>query len=112
MNAVRRQRPNISSDDIERLLFHLEDARDYIIRYGSAQDCHSPKRAISDQAKRSLDELAGEITGNYEYFWGESVSAAGSEIAFQRSTEKAAKRRRLMGVQIPVRFIKVSGGLI
>ena len=37
MNAVKRQRPNISPDDIERLPFHLEDARNYIVKYSAAE---------------------------------------------------------------------------
>ena len=102
MNAVKRQRPNIAQDDIERLLFHLEDARDYIVKYGAAQGFHSPERTTSDRAMQAIDELAGQITGNPQYFWSDSASAGGNHLAFERGMEKETKRRRLMGVRIPV----------
>ena len=109
MNAVKRQRPSISPDDIERLLFHLEDARDYIIKYGAAQDFHSPERATSDHATQAIDNLAGQITGNPQYFWMGSASAGGNQMAYVRGLEKEAKRRRLMGVRIPVVAMKIAG---
>ena len=109
MNAVKRQRPSISQDDIERLLFHLEDARDYIIKYGAAQGFHSPERATSDRAMQAIDELAGQITGNREYFWMGSASAGGNQTAYERGMEKEAKRRRLMGVRIPVVAMRIAG---
>ena len=109
MNAVKRQRPSISPDDIERLLFHLEDARGYIIKYGAAQGFHSPERAISDHAMQAIDSLAGQITGNREYLWGASVSATGDQMAYKRALAKAARRRKLMGVRIPVRAVRIDG---
>lgn len=102
----RRQKPNISPEDIERLLFHLEDTRQYIVRYGAAQDFHSPERGISGNAMEAIDDLAGQITGNRQYFWQVQATASGNDMAFQRGVEKAAKRRRLMGIRFPVRFIK------
>ena len=110
MNAVKRQRPSISQDDIERLLFHLEDARDYIIKYDAAQGFHSPERATSDHAMQAIDDLAGQITGNPQYFWMGSASAGGNQLAYMLGTEKEANRRRLMGVRIPVRAIRIQGG--
>ena len=107
MNAVKRQRSNISPDDVDRLLFHLEDARNYIIKYGAAQEIHFHNKATTDKANDAIDSLAELITGNKQYFWGTSASAVGSDIAFQRSTEKATKRRRLMSVQLPVRIIHI-----
>ena len=112
MNAVKRQRPSISPDDIERLLFYLEDGRDYIIKYGAAQGFHSPERATSDHAMQAIDNLAGQITGNPQYFWMGSASAGGNQVAYVRGIEKEAKRRRLMGVRIPVRAIKIEGQVI
>ena len=109
MNAVKRQRPNISSGDIQRLLIHLEDARNYIVKYGAAQDFHSVQRETSDKAMLAIDELAGQITGDKEYLWQVSASAGGSDLEFQRGTEKQAKRRWLMGVHFPLRAIKVEG---
>ena len=109
MNAVKRQRPNISPDDIERLLFHLEDARNYIVKYGAAQDFHSPEKETTDRTMSAIDDLAEQITGRRNYFWGETASAGGNEIAFQRAMEKLAKRRRLLGVHFPLRVIKVDG---
>ena len=103
MNAVKRQRPNISPDDLECLLFHLEDARVYIVKYGAAQGFHSPERATSDHAMQAIDSLAGQITGNPQYFWMGRASAGGNQMAYVRGMEKEAKRRRLMGVRIPVR---------
>ena len=111
MNAVKRQWPSISQDDIERLLFHLEDARDYIIKYGAAQGFHSSERATSDNARSAIDELAGQITGDPQYFWSGSASAGGNPIAFERGTEKEAKRRRLMGVRIPVMAVRIQGSV-
>ena len=111
MNAVKRQRPSISPDDIERLLFHLEDARDYIVKYGAAQDFDSPERATSDHAMQAIDDLAGQITGNPQYFWMGTASAGGNQMAFERGMEKEARRRRLMGVRIPVRAIKLQSNL-
>ena len=107
MNAVKRQRPSISPDDIERMLFHLEDARDYIIKYGTAQGFHSPERAISDHAMQAIDNLAGQITGNPQYFWMGSASAGGNQVDYERGIEKEVRRRRLMGVSIPVGAIRI-----
>ena len=109
MNAVKRQRPTISQDDIERLLFHLEDARAYVIKYGAAQGFHSIERAMADKTHSAIDDFAGQITGNREYFWQTTASAGGSEIAYQRGMDKAAKRRRLMGVNFPVRALRIQG---
>ena len=111
MNAIRRQRPSISPDDIERLLFHLEDARNYVIKYGSAQDFNSPEKATAERVIYAVDELALQITGKNRYFWGETASAGGNEIAFERAQEKLAKRRRLMGLSIPLRAIKIQADL-
>lgn len=105
----RRQKPNISSDDIERLLFHLEDARNFIVRYGAAKDFHSPERATSDNAKQAIDALAGDITGNREYFWQAHATAGGNDASVGRGKQKAAKRRRLMGIRFPVSAMKVRG---
>lgn len=102
----RRQKPNISPDDIERLLFHLEDARQYIVRYGAAQDFHSPERGISGSAMAAIDDLALQITGNRQYFWQTQATAGGNDMAFQQSVDKATKRQRLMGIRFPVRFFK------
>jgi hypothetical protein len=102
----RRQKPNISQDDIERLLFHLEDTRNYIVRYGAAKDFHSAERGISGNALGAIDDLALQITGNRQYFWQTQATAGGSDKAFQLSVEKKAKRRRLMGIRFPVRFLK------
>ena len=109
MNAVKRQRPTISSDDIERLLFHLEDARNYIVKYGAAQDFHSREKEATDGTMNAIDDLAEQITGTHNYFWSETASAGGNEIAFQRAMEKQAKRRWLMGVHLPLRAIKIEG---
>jgi len=107
---VRRQRPNISPDEIERLLFHLEDARNYIVKYGAAQGIHSPTKLVAETTTDAIDELAWHITGNKQYFLAESVSATGDEKTYERATQKAANRRQLMGVHIPVRAMKVPGG--
>ena len=109
MNAVKRQRPSISQDDIERLLFHLEDARDYIIKYGAAQDFHSPERATSDHAMQAIDDLARQITGNPQYFWMGNASATGDQLAYERALAKGARRRRLTGVRIPLRVERITG---
>ncbi len=111
MNAVKRQKPSISPEDIERLLFHLEDVRDYIIKYGSAQAFHSPARAIADNAKSAIDDLVGQVTGNREYLWGRPANAGGSDAEVQRSADKEARRRRLLGVRIPVRAIRIAANL-
>ena len=112
MNAVKRQRPNISPDDVDRLLFHLEDARNYIIKYGAAQEFHSQNKATTDKAKDAIDNLAELITGNKQYFWGTSASATGNDMAFELAKENNTKRRRLMGIHIPVRAIKIVGKFI
>ena len=85
----------------------MEDARDYIVKYGAAQGFHSPERATSEHAMQAIDNLAGQITGNSQYFWMGSASATGDKRAFDRAMEKDAKRRRLMGIRIPVRVIKI-----
>ncbi len=108
MNAVRRQKPTISPDDVERLLFHLEDARDYIVKYGSAQGFNSQANKIAQQATSAIDDLAGQITGNKQYLWQSGATAGGSDWDFQRGKEKEVKRRRLMGVQIPIRIFKLT----
>ena len=112
MNAVKRQRPNISPDDVDRLLFHLEDARNYIIKYGAAQEFHSQNRATTDKAKDAIDSLAELITGNKQYFWGASASATGNHMVFELAKEKNIKRRRLMGIHIPMRVIKIRGSFV
>ena len=109
MNAVKRQRPNISPDDIQRLLFHLEDTRNYVVKYGAAQDFNSAERETSDKAMLAIDELAGQITGDKEYLWQVSASAGGSDLEFQRGKEKQARRRQLMGVHFPLRAITFHG---
>ena len=109
MNAVKRQRPSISPDDIERLLFHLEDARNFIVKYGAAQDFHSLEKEATDRTMNAIDDLAEQITGRRNYFWSDTASAGGNEIAFQHSTEKEVKRRRLMGVWLPVRALRMIG---
>ena len=109
MNAVKRQRPSISPDDIERLLFHLEDARNYIVKYGAAQDFHSLAKEATDRTMSAIDDLAERITGTRNYFWSDTASAGGNDIAFQRSTEKQVRRRQLMGISIPTRAIKITG---
>ena len=109
MNAVKRQRPNISPDEIERLLFHLEDARSYVVKYGAAQDVHSPAKAVAETTTDAIDELARHITGNKHYFWAEHVSATGDQKAYEQALAKAAKRRKLMGVHFPLRTVKVHG---
>ena len=111
MNAVMRQRPSISPDDIERLLFNLEDARDYIVKYGAAQGFHSSERATSDRAMQAIDELARQITGNPQYFWMGIASATGDQMAYERALAKDARRHTLMGVRIPVRAIKLQSNL-
>lgn len=109
MNAVRRQRPSISPDDIDRLLFHLEDARNFVIKYSSAQDFNSPEKATAERVVYAVDELALQITEDNRYFWGEAASAGGNEIAFQRAMEKQGKRRRLMGIHMPLRATRIFG---
>ena len=109
MNAVKRQLPNISPDDVERLLFHLEDARNYIIKYGAAQEFHSQNKATADTAKDAIDNLAALITGDKQYLWATSASATGNQIAFDLAKEKNIKRLRLMGIYIPVRVRKIQG---
>ena len=111
MNAVKRQRPNISPDDIERLLFHLEDARNYIVKYGAAQDFHSLEKEATDRTMNAIDDLAEQITGRRNYFWSDTASASGNEIAYQRAMEKQLKRRKLMGISIPLRAIKIQAEL-
>ena len=63
MNGVNRHRPNISPDEIERLLFHFEYARNYVIKYGSAQDFHSPNQLAAETVTDAIDELARHIAG-------------------------------------------------
>ena len=111
MDAVKRQRPNISPDDVQRLLFHLEDARNYIIKFGAAQGFDSQARAVAQNARQAIDELAGQLTGDPQFLWGADASAGGSEGDFQRGREREAQRRRLMGVRMPVRAFKVPGNL-
>ena len=107
MNAVKRQRPAISPDDIQRLLFHLEDARNYIVKFGSAQGFDSPARAVAENARHAIDKLAGQITGDAEFLWGPDATAGGSDKEFQNGVEREAQRRRLMGIRIPVRAIRL-----
>lgn len=109
MNAVKRQKPTISPDDIERLLFHLEDARNYIVKYGAAQEFNSQARKVANQTTNAIDDLAGQITGDKQFLWQDSASAGGDINAFEHGNEKEAKRRRLMGVHIPVRVHKIVG---
>ena len=109
MNAVKRQRPSISPDDIERLLFHLEDARNYIVKYGSAQDFHSAEKETTDRTTSAIDDLAEQITERRNHFWSETASASGNELTFQRAVDKQAKRRRLMGISIALRTTKIIG---
>lgn len=107
MNAVKRQKPTISPDDIERLLFHLEDARNYVVKYSAAQDFTSPEKVTAGLAIQAIDDLAKQITGNREYFWQVSARAGDNDMAFHRALEKAAKRRLLMGVHIPMRAFRI-----
>lgn len=107
MNAVKRQRPSISPDDVQRLLFHLEDARNYITKFGSAQSFDSQARAVAENARQAIDDLAGQITGDVHFLWGPDATAGGSSKEFQRGVEREAQRRRLMGVRIPVRAMRL-----
>ena len=107
MNAVRRQRPSIAPDDVDRLLFHLEDARSYVIKYGSAQDFNSPKKATAERVIYAVDELALQITGKNRYFWtAESSINTYDDRLFKEATAKQAKRRKLLGVNIPFMVMK------
>ena len=108
MNAVKRQRPAISPDDVQRLLFHLEDARNYIVKFGSAQGFDSQARAVAENARQAIEALAGQITGDAQFLWGTDATAGGSDAEFQRGLEREAQRRRLMGVHIPVRATKLA----
>ena len=58
MNAVKRQKPSISPDDVDRLIFHLEDARNYVVKYGAAQGIHSPTKLVAETTTDAIDELA------------------------------------------------------
>ena len=69
----------------------------------------APERAASDHAMQAIDNLAGQITGNPQYFWLGSASAGGNHMAYERGIEKEAKRLRLMGVRIPVVAIRIAG---
>ena len=109
MNAVKRQRPSISPDDVQRLLFHLEDARNYITKFGSAQGFDSQARAVAENARQAIDALAGQITGDVQFLWGTDATAGGSDKEFQNGVEREAQRRRLMGVRIPLRAIRIAG---
>lgn len=109
MNAVKRQNPTISPDDIERLLFHLEDARNYIVKYGAAQGFNSQARKVANQTASALDDMAGQITGDRQHLWEHSASAGGNENALEQGSQKEAKRRRFLGVHIPVRMMKIVG---
>jgi hypothetical protein len=101
------ERSSISPDDIERLLFYLGDARDFIIKYGAAQGFQSHERATSEHAMQAIDSLAEQITSNPQYFWMGNASATGDKRAFDQAMEKVTKRRRLLGVSIPVSAIKI-----
>ena len=109
MNAVKRQRPGFSPDDVDRLLFELEDARNSVVRYAASRGFHSAEYELSHRLMEAVDDLAANITGKRKYFHSETASAGGKELAFLRGKEKDAKRRRLFGVRFPVRTIKVSG---
>jgi len=58
---------------------------------------------------QAIDSLAGQITGNPQYFWMGSASAGGNQMTFERGMEKEARRRRLMGVRIPVVAVRIVG---
>ena len=66
MNATRRGSPSISPDEVDRLLFHLEDARKYIVQYGAAQSLHSPLHETASRTQSAIDDLVEQITGRRE----------------------------------------------
>jgi hypothetical protein len=64
---------------------------------------------VGKTGPRTIDNLAGQITGNPQYFWIGNASAGDNQIAFQQGIEKEVKRRRLMGVRIPVVAMRIVG---
>jgi len=65
---TRPKRPNFSPLDKHPLLDSLGNAGHWVIRYGSAQDFHSPQRDFCDDLTKAIDALAGELTGDRTYF--------------------------------------------
>ena len=112
MNAVKRQRHSISPDDVQRLLFHLEDARNYITKFGSAQGFTARARTIAENAQIAIDDLAGQITGDRQYLWGTDATAGGNDKEFHRGRVREAQRRRLMGVRIPMLALGIGGKVL
>jgi hypothetical protein len=60
---------------------------------------------------QAMDELARQITGNPQYFWLGAPFAGGDQLAFKRALEKEAKRRKPMGLHIPVRAVRIQGSV-
>ena len=79
MNAGKRQRPSIDLDDVQKLLFHLEHARNYVLKYSSAQGFYAREREVADNLTYSIDYLAGSIKGICEHLWQPNVSVRGND---------------------------------
>ena len=66
---IRRPlRPHFGFEDEKRLIEALREARDWIIKCGSGAAFRSPRREKCDAVTSSIDDLAGELTGDPTLF--------------------------------------------
>ena len=97
----RRCKPSISSDDIERMMYLLEDARHYVIRFKSAQPFRSQASAIAENLLIAMKDLAKEALGNENFFMPLPHSATGSEELISRARAREARKLKLLGRWLP-----------
>jgi hypothetical protein len=65
----RARRPTFMPSDAQSLLKALGDARRLAIQCASAECSNTPLRASAEAFHAALDDFAGQLTGNREFFW-------------------------------------------
>jgi hypothetical protein len=66
---IRRPlRPTFDSADQKNLIEALRDARNWVIKYASAEKYGSPKHVKCGAVTQTIDDLAGELTGDRTLF--------------------------------------------
>jgi hypothetical protein len=61
-------RPSFCPTELPKLLDALRGAREWVIKYSSAQPFNSPAHNKCEAIKNSIDDLAGELTGQRDLF--------------------------------------------
>ena len=98
----RRNKPSFSKDDEERLLAYMDVTRHLTINYGAAYGYHSPQYALKTSLTDAIDKLAGQITGDPQFFWLSGHTSGGQSSNEEGVRAKAGARVALEGLAAQV----------